>query len=114
MFVSKQALQKLLSSSARMPAMRQALTQSARPAMFGASVASRGFSSDLINDGGKKLTRALEKEIKYENENYDQMEDIQTFINESGFQFEEESEGIFMSLKKQVGNKVIEVTFEAR
>ena len=42
------------------------------------------------------------------------MEDIQTFINESGFQFEEESEGIFMSLKKQVGNKVIEVTFEAR
>ena len=113
MFVSKQALQKLLSSSARMPAMRQALTQSARPAMFGASVASRGFS-DLINDGGKKLTRALEKEIKYENENYDQMEDIQTFINESGFKFEEESEGIFMSLKKQVGNKVIEVTFEAR
>ena len=81
--------------------------------MFGASVASRGFS-DLINDGAKKLTRALEKEIKYENENYDQMEDIQTFINESGFKFEEESEGIFMSLKKQVGNKVIEVTFEAR
>ena len=113
MFVSKQALQKLISSSARMPAMRQALTQSARPAMFGASVASRSFS-DLINDGAKKLTRALEKEIKYENENYDQMEDIQTFINESGFQFEEESEGIFMSLKKQVGNKVIEVTFEAR
>ena len=113
MFVSKQALQKLLTGSARMPAMRQALTKSARPAMFGASAASRGFS-DLINDGGKKLTRALEKEIKYENENYDQMEDIQTFINESGFQFEEESEGIFMSLKKQVGNKVIEVTFEAR
>merc|ERR1719362_2258254 len=113
MFVTKQTLQKLLSSSVRMNATRQALTLSARPAMFAASVASRGFS-DHIGDGAKKLKRALEKEIKYENENYAQLEDIETFLNESGFTFNEENDGIFMSLTKQVGNKVVEVTFEAR
>ena len=86
-----------------------------RPAMLASAAAARPFSSDIsINDGAKKLTRALEKEIKYENENYTQLEDIETFLNESGFQFNEESDGIFMSLKKQIGNKVIEVTFEAR
>ena len=112
MFVTKQTLQKFLSGSIRMPATRQALTQGARPAMFAAQVAVRGFSE--MGDGGKKLTRALEKEIKYENENYTQLEDIETFLNESGFAFNEESDGIFMSLKKQIGNKVIEVNFEAR
>lgn len=96
-----------------MQASRQAMTQSARPSMFAVAAASRGFSDGII-DGGKKLNRALEKEIKYENENYSQLEDIETFLNESGFTFDEESDGIFMTLKKQVGNKVIEVNFEAR
>ena len=96
-----------------MQASRQAMTQSARPGMFAVAAASRGFSDGII-DGGKKLNRALEKEIKYENENYSQLEDIETFLNESGFTFDEESDGIFMTLKKQVGNKVIEVNFEAR
>ena len=74
----------------------------------------QSFSTDAVSEGAKKLNRALEKEIKYENENYTQLEDIETFLNESGFQFSEESDGIFMSLKKQVGDKHVEVTFEAR
>ena len=113
MFVTKQTLQKFMSGAVRLPAGRQAMVQSARPALFAALAATRSFS-DSITDGAKKLNRALEKEIKYENENYTQLEDIETFLNESGFQFNEETDGIFMSLKKQVGNKVIEVTFEAR
>ena len=77
------------------------------------AAATRAFSSS-VNDGAQKLNRALEKEIKYENENYTQLEDIETFLNESGFAFSEEDNGIFMSLKKQVGDKHVEVTFEAR
>jgi hypothetical protein len=60
------------------------------------------------------LSKALEKEIKYENENYSQLEDIETFLSESGFQFHEENNGIELILTKTVGNKTIEVHFEAR
>ena len=60
------------------------------------------------------MSRALEKEIKYENENYSQLEDIETYLNESGFQFVEQDNGIVMTLPKTVGDKTIEVQFEAR
>ena len=56
----------------------------------------------------------MEKEIKYENENYTQLEDIDTFLNDSGFQFKEEDSGITMTLTKTVGNKHIEVQFDSR
>lgn len=62
----------------------------------------------------QKLSKALEKEIKYENENYSQLEDIETFLNESGFQFNEVEGEITMTLTKQVGDKTVEVVFEAR
>jgi len=46
----------------------------------------RTFSSfELIERSTAKLNKALESEIKYENENYTQLEDIETFLNESGF-----------------------------
>ena len=115
MFVGKQTLQRLLTGPASMRSMQVASAKATplmRPAMLAATASRRNFSD--INDGAKKLTRALEKEIKYENENYVQMDDIATFLSESGFKFDEEQDGIFMSLKKQVGNKVVEVTFEAR
>lgn len=60
------------------------------------------------------MNKALEKEIKYENENYSQLEDIETFLNESGFQFNEKESDISMSLSKTVGDKKVEVVFEAR
>lgn len=67
-----------------------------------------------IERGIQKLNKALEKEIKYENENYTQLEDIETFLNESGFRFSEEDNGIVMKLTKTVGEKTVEVEFEAR
>lgn len=74
----------------------------------------RGFSTESISSGASKLNRALEKEIKYENENYTQLEDIETYLNESGFAFSEEDGGVNLSLKKKVGDKNVEILFEAR
>jgi len=74
----------------------------------------RAFSTENISSGAVKLNRALEKELKYENENYTQLEDIETYLNESGFKFAEEDQGVRMSLKKQVGDKNIEIAFESR
>ncbi len=75
----------------------------------------RCFSSfEAVQRGATKLGKALDKEIKYENDNYTQLEDIETFLNESGFKFSEVEGGIEMVLTKQVGDKKIEVHFEAR
>ncbi len=62
----------------------------------------------------KKLSQALEKEVKYENENYTQLEDIETFLSESGFKFTESENEVDMRLTKKVGDKNIEVQFESR
>ena len=67
-----------------------------------------------IEKSVQKLSKALEKEIKYENENYAQLEDIETFLNESGFKFSEQDHGTVMVLSKVVGDKTVEVHFEAR
>ena len=109
---AKQTLQKIASFS-RTKVGPKAFVMPARVSNVMGAAATRTFSSS-VNDGAQKLNRALEKEIKYENENYTQLEDIETFLNESGFTFNEEDNGIFMSLKKQVGDKHVEVTFEAR
>lgn len=77
--------------------------------------ATRSFAKfNSIESGSGKLTRALEKELKYENDNYTQLEDIEQFLNESGFKFIESDNNIKMSLRKQVGDKIVEVRFEAR
>jgi hypothetical protein len=60
------------------------------------------------------LSKALEKEIKYENENYSQLDDIQAYLDESGFSFTEQENGVVLSLTKSVGDKQIEIQFEAR
>lgn len=80
-----------------------------------ASYPQRMFSSTAaIEKSVQKLSKALDKEIKYENENYSQLEDIETFLNESGFRFQEEENGVNMFLTKTVGDKTVEVQFEAR
>ena len=77
--------------------------------------AARSFSSfEMIERSTAKLNKALESEIKYENENYTQLEDIETFLNESGFVFRETDDGLQMTLSKDVGTKKVEVHFDAR
>lgn len=76
---------------------------------------SRAFASfDTIQKASSKLDKALDGEIKYEQENYTQIEDIEQFLNQSGFKFSESNQGIKMVLKKEVGDKVVEVHFDAR
>lgn len=82
--------------------------------MFNASQM-RAFSSfDTIEKAAQKLNKSLDSEVKYENENYTQLEDIETFLNESGFLFKETDDGLTMTLTKEVGDKMVEVVFEAR
>ena len=61
-----------------------------------------------------KLNKALDSEVKYEKENYTQLEDIQTFLDQSGFIFKETDDGVQMSLTKEVLDKDVEILFEAR
>jgi hypothetical protein len=53
-----------------MPAARMSLASN--PAFAAACVAgaNRAFSSGVVNSGASKLSRALDKEVKYENDNY--------------------------------------------
>ena len=94
------------------------ITFASRPAMMQMGVFAqqqRAFSSfETIQASAQKLTKSLDSEIKYENENYAQLEDIETFLSESGFQFKEEENGLNMVLSKDVGDKMVEVHFEAR
>lgn len=79
------------------------------------AAATRGFSSvELVSRSGAKLSKALDNEIKYENDNYSQLEDIETFLKESGFTYSEQEDGVKMSLTKTLGDKKIEILFEAR
>ncbi len=76
----------------------------------------RAFASNTaaIEKSIQKLTKSLEKEIKYESENYSQLDDIETYLNESGFTFSEQENGIVLTLSKTVGDKLVEIQFEAR
>ena len=67
-----------------------------------------------VEKGIQKLNKALEKELKYENDNYTQLEDIETFLNDSGFKFNELDSGVTMTLTKTVGNKLVDIQFDAR
>ena len=121
MFASKaKNLSKMIAPITRMNgAMRvQNMMQLNRMNMMQSSMINmqmKNFASfNDIEKAVQKLDKALESELKYENENYTQLEDIETFLNESGFQFKEEDAGLKMSLIREVGDKTIEVQFEAR
>lgn len=91
------------------------IVNSQRSVMGMSVTGTRMFSNVAgIEKAVQKLSKALEKEIKYENENYSQLEDIETFLNESGFKFSEQENGTQMVLTKTVGDKTVEVHFEAR
>ena len=106
MFALRKAATKLASKTA---------LQAARPLLTFSAVPVRSFADfNAIGSGAQKLSKSLEKEIKYENENYAQLEDIDTFLGESGFSFTESDGQTKMSLYKTVGDKTIEVLFESR
>lgn len=68
----------------------------------------------LYSRASKKLSKALESEIDYERENYRQIEDIPEFLEESGFKLTSNIENLDIVLSKEVGEKTIEIYFQAR
>lgn len=105
---------RLVSGKQSVRCVSKVLTQQ-RGVLAMSSFNSRMFASAAgLEKSVQKLSKALEKEIKYENENYTQLEDIETFLTESGFKFSEEEDGIVMTLTKQVGDRTVEVVFESR
>ena len=104
MFVQK--FTKVMRPAARLCTFRQSALVAANMRLFS--------SVELVARSSAKLSKALDKEIKYENDNYNQLEDIETFIRESGWTYSEEEEGVRMSLTKTVADKKVEVIFEAR
>ena len=95
------------------PAAMRASVQHARNPMMAAAM--RSFSSvELVDRAGLKLAKSLEKEIKYENENYTVVDDVENFIKESGFTFSESDDSTQMTLKKTFGKYNITIQFEAR
>ena len=77
-------------------------------------VASRSFASEAMERSVQKLNKALDNEIKHEDEIYSQPEDIDHFLKEAGFTFKETNDGVSMSLEKDMDDKHIEIVFEAR
>ena len=71
----------------------------------------RCFSTSMA---ATKLAKALDKELKYEKENYAELEDAAAFLDESGFEFFEEKSGLTCTLKKEVDGRKVEVVFLAR
>ena len=97
---------------------RPAARVNVAPMMFtGGRMAPFGMMSspsEQVERASQKLNKALDSEIKYESENYRQLDDIEAFLNESGFMFSETDEGLTMTLTKEVGDKKVEIVFEAR
>lgn len=102
------AVRRLAPRALRMPLATQMVAMN--------NVSRRLFNSNFeqVSRGAQKLAKALDKEIKYENDNYTQLEDIENFLNESGFTFTEADHSQEMYLTKTVADKKIMVAFEAR
>ena len=66
MFAAKHSASALLAKST----LRQSSLIAKALPLAGNMSTMRAFSSGVISSGASKLTRALEKELKYENENY--------------------------------------------
>lgn len=84
---------------------------SRQSAMLSMNMAGRQFSTSMA---AQKLGKALDKELQYEKENYAPLEDSATFLDESGFDFYEDKDGINCYLRKEVDGRKVEVQFVAR
>lgn len=89
--------------------MRAASKRAAVPAFR--AVSSRTFAS---SQGALKLSKALTKELEYERENYQTLQDSETFLQESGFEFKETNAGVDCYLSKTVDGKKVTIHFQSR
>jgi len=74
----------------------------------------RSIRTFSTNKGAVRLQKSLQKELEYERENYHRLEDSETFLQESGFDYSEEENGLNCYLQKEVEGKAVTVHFTAR
>ena len=80
-----------------------------------ATSAQKDKSSNSLK-GIENLKKCLDKEITYEETNYQPVsnEDMEKFLKENGFEFKESEHSTEMELKKSVDNLDVKVIFHAR
>eukprot|EP00344_Euplotes_crassus_P012153 CAMPEP_0197004820 /NCGR_PEP_ID=MMETSP1380-20130617/25823_1 /TAXON_ID=5936 /ORGANISM="Euplotes crassus, Strain CT5" /LENGTH=235 /DNA_ID=CAMNT_0042423747 /DNA_START=50 /DNA_END=757 /DNA_ORIENTATION=+ len=96
--------------------------RSGSKAVLGAVPAQRSLARAVINSSrafstsaaAAKLAKILDKELQYEQDNYAELEDTAAFLDESGFEFFEDEDGLNCYLRKEVDGRNIEVQFQAR
>lgn len=70
----------------------------------------------FATQGAQNLSKCLDKEITYEETNYQSVsnEDQQKFLKENGFTYSEREGSTQMELRKTVDNLEIYITFQAK
>ena len=76
------------------------------------ALSTAAFSTESA--GATKLQKVLGKELQFEQENYAQLEDTQTFLDQSGFKYSEDDNGLDCYLTKEVEGNTVTVHFLAR
>jgi len=94
------------------PALNQAFKNKQMTQTFFRSMASSEIAR--IDKGKVKLTKALTREIKFEEENYANDESVQKFLDQNGFALRDVAEENTVELTKKVGNATVQVTFQSR
>lgn len=71
-------------------------------------------TQEKLDKATQKLAKAVAREIKYEEDNYQQDDTIHTFLKQHGFTFKDIEGDNNMELSKQVGNVSVNVCFQSR
>ena len=86
-----------------------------RPSIFGVPHQQRGFGTiEQLEKARITMNAALKNEIQFEEENYEEVEDVIDYLEENGFTLEQTDSSIFITLRKEQDGKEIEVRFEAK
>lgn len=100
-------LQSLVRANGRMVPKVRSLTQN--------QLASNYFGSlEVVNQAKRRLAKSLEKEIKFEDENYAVDESIKEFLKETGFQLAEKEDDNNLELVKNTDDVKVVIQFQSR
>jgi len=97
-------------------AIKPALTQAFRNKQLCQTVLRSMASSEIakIDKGKQKLSKAISREIKFEEENYREDESVNKFLEQNGFELKDNSEENSVELTKKVGTATVQVVFQSR
>jgi complement component 1 Q subcomponent-binding protein len=99
-------------TSALKPAFNQVFKNKQVTSTFFRAMASSEVAR--IDKGKVKLTKAITREIKFEEENYTNDESVQKFLDSNNFTLRDTIEDNTVELTKKVGNVTVQVTFQSR